>query len=105
MVRYDQITTNMPLWCQTDELSLSHNGKWNQPPGMIPPGYSEIQSIVSEQPYRALSCRGGVALLGHSTNVTGHEGILQCNISDSNNMQHLLYAGVYSGEFYDNYGK
>ena len=106
MLRYDQISPEMPLWCQSDNHSLFHNGKWNQPPGVIPPNYTEIQSTFSVmQPYQAVSCVGEVALLRHSDNVTGHEGILLCTISDTSNVQHSLYVGVYNGEFYDNYGE
>ena len=96
------------LWCQSANNN-SNNGMWLQPPGIIPPGFSVVNiasnmDSSTDEPYQMVICPGQVGLL-RDTVVEGHEGLLQCMISDENNITHTLTVGVYTEGVYDNYGK
>ena len=106
MLQYNQINSTRILWCQTDSIHTPfHEGKWNLPPGVIPPGYSEIPNIPTRLPYQAVRCVGEVGLLRvRDANAVGNEGIFQCTILDKHGKQHSLYVGVYSG-VYNNYSE
>ena len=104
---FNELSPTRALWCQSANNN-SNNGLWLQPPGIIPPGFSlvntsDIDSPTNE-PYQMVTCPGQVGLL-RDTGVASHEGLLQCMISDENNITHTLTVGVYTGGVYDNYGK
>ena len=95
------------LWCQSANNN-SNNGFWLQPSGNIPPGFSVVNTSdidsPTDEPYQMVTCPGQVGLV-RDTGVASHEGLLQCMISDENNITHTLTVGVYTGVVYDNYGK